>query len=123
MFEEQHVLMQQMLLPTCSSWCQEETKSHTFPVSTYSAGRSRSSSLESAQGAGWILKVTRHMSARCSVHTYIHDNLLSEYTFQITKRKKKRNEKETKKRMHCVARVSIKIKAIFRAHRSFTYCN
>jgi len=33
------------------------------------------------------------------------------------KLKKKRNKRREKKRMHCVARVSIKFKAIFRAHR------
>lgn len=44
------------------------------------------------------------------------NSLLSEYTFQVTKRNKRR-ERE-KKRMYCVARVSIKFKAIFRAHRS-----
>lgn len=44
--------------------------------------------------------------------------LLSEYTFQVTKRNKKERERVKKKRMYCVARVSIKFKAIFRAHRS-----
>lgn len=43
----------------------------------------------------------------------MENSLLSEYMSQVTKRNKRRK----KKRMHCVARVSIKFKAIFRAHR------
>lgn len=42
--------------------------------------------------------------------------------FKLQKEKKEMKRRR-KKRMHCVARVSIKIKAIFRAHRSFSYCD
>lgn len=50
---------------------------------------------------------------------------LSEYTFQVTTKKgnqknggtKQTNLKNQIERMHCVARVSMKFKAIFRAHR------
>lgn len=43
----------------------------------------------------------------------MENSLLSEYTFQVTKR----NKKEKKRECTAFARVSIKFKAIFRAHR------
>lgn len=91
----------------------EKDTMHILPIYIYCAGRLSTSHLKTVRGAGWILKVIYHVSTLLCTH--LTWRIVCFLNIRLKLQKETKGEK--KKRMHCVARVSIKFKAIFRAHR------
>lgn len=86
-----------------------------LPVYIYCAGRHSTSHLKSVRGAGWILEVIYHVSTLLCTH--LTWRIVCFLNILLKLQKETKGGKKKEKRMHCVARVSIKFKAIFRAHR------